>query len=384
MPDLSPDPSSLPKAVLKPREDRRLLRGHLWAYRNEFAELPELEDGALVSVVSDRSRPVGIGFYQARGGIAVRLLAMGREPVTDALIVERIEAARRLRDALFPGEPVYRWVHGESDGLPGLIADRYDRLVVIHAESPFYAERKDLLAGVFIDDPDLDGLLFRYKDEWTRVGAVHVPGACTVDEIAFSVDPESGQKTGLFLDQRENWKLLKPFAAGARVLDGHCYVGAWSLHAAQYGAKEVLGVDTSRWAIDRAREHAERNGYGQRCTFVCDDIQSVLKQGETYDVIVLDPPALAKQRAHVKKALGLYQALNRDAMKALNPGGALITSSCSQALDTAAFLDVLKRAANAAQRRFQTIEVRGASPDHPALLSMPETRYLTCAVLRMV
>ena len=146
----------------------------------------------------------------------------------------------------------------------------------------------------------------------------------------------------------------------------------------------MLGVDTSAPAIEIARGNAEANGLSEICTFECSDIQQVLARGETWDAIVLDPPALARSRAQVKKALGLYQALNRDAMKALEAGGILVSSCCSQPVDSAAFLETLKRAATSAQRRVQLLEIRRAAPDHPALLAIPETDYLTCAVLRLI
>lgn len=374
----------MPAARLKPREDRRLLRGHLWAYRNEFAEIPELEDGAPVRIVSDAGRVVGAGFYQAEGGIAVRVLALGRDEFDEGTIARRIAAAGTMREKLFRGEPVYRWVHGESDGLPGLVADRYGPLVVVHADSVFYRTRAESIATVFRAADGVSGVLFRSAGEWMQFGEVTIPVRCDVHGIEFTIDPKTGQKTGLFLDQRRNWTLLEPFAAGARVLDGHCYVGAWSLHAAKYGAREVLGVDTSHAAIEQAIQNANANRSANTCAFLCADIRDVLAGAEPYDVIVLDPPALAKSRTHLQKALGLYQALNRDAMKALTPGGVLITSSCSQSVDETVFLETLKRSATAAGRRFQLLDVRGAAPDHPALLAMPETRYLTCAVLRFV
>jgi 23S rRNA (cytosine1962-C5)-methyltransferase len=376
--------SRLPLARLNPREDRRLLRGHLWAYRNEFGAIPDAVDGALVKVVSDGGRAIGTGFFQSEGGIAVRFVASGREEFDESALARRIAAAGAMREKLFPGENVYRWVHGEGDGLPGLIADRYGPKVVVHAESPFYRTRADALAASFRAADGVTGVVMRLAGEWVESGEIVTPVTCEISGIRFSVDPKHGQKTGLFLDQRRNWTLLEPFCGGARVLDGHCYVGAWSLHAARYGAREVLGVDTSHAAIEQAAANARTNRAGDTCAFLCADIHDVLASAEPYDAIVLDPPALAKSRNHLHKALGLYQALNRDAMKALAPGGVLITSSCSQPVDEATFLETLKRAATAAGRRFQVLEIRGAAPDHPALLAMPETRYLTCIVLRLV
>jgi 23S rRNA (cytosine1962-C5)-methyltransferase len=372
---------TLPVARLLPREERRLVRGHGWAYRNEFAELPPLRDGDVVRIVSNTREHLGVGYFQEQGGIAVRLLALGNERFDDDLIRRRVERAAALRKKLYAGHPVYRWIHGDSDGLSGCIADRYGPLVVVQAESPFYRARAELLANAFLAEDGVKGVLFRGEGA-PQFGTIETPVICKVNGIEFSVDPVAGQKTGLFLDQRLNWSLLEAHAPGARVLDGHCYVGAWSLHAAKFGAREVTGVDTSRPAIETARVNAERNGLN--CGFIQSDIQEVLARGEKYDVVILDPPALVRGRANMTKALGLYQALNRDAMKALTPGGVLISSSCSQPVDEATFLDMLKRAASAAERRFQVLGVYGAAPDHPALLFMPETRYLKCVVLRMI
>jgi 23S rRNA (cytosine1962-C5)-methyltransferase len=369
-------------ARLKAREDRRLRRGHPWAFRNEFESLPDLEDGTLVRVVSDRNQLVGIGFFQREGGIAVRLLTRdGRNPDAD-WIAETIKHALTLRERLFPGERVYRWVFGESDGLPGLVIDRYGAVVAVRSQSPFHDQRREDYTKALLSTDDVEGVYWLDAS-----GAAHETGSiastadCTVNGFQVAVDLVGGQKTGLFLDQRANWPLTVPWSPEARVLDGHCYAGLWSLHAARAGAASVLGVDTSQSAVEYARRNAERNGLESTCRFECADIQEVLGRGDTYNLIVLDPPALAKSRKTVAKALGLYQALNRDALKALAPGGILITSTCSQPIDAGTFLESLKRAATSAQRPVKLLGIHGASPDHPVLLSMPETHYLTCAVL---
>ncbi len=371
------------RGILKAKEERRLLRGHPWAYRNEFEALPELEDGALLDVYSGKGRFIGTGFYQAEGGIAVRILTYEREQMDAGFFRRSIDSAKALRDALYPEETVYRWVYAESDGLPGLVADRYGPLVIAHASSSFYAKAAGDLANAFLAHEGVDGVTLRIGNDSSLFASVETPVDCVVNGLHFAVDPGIGQKTGMFLDQRENWTLLERYSKSKRVLDGHCYTGAWGLHAARAGATQVLGVDTSAPAIETARANAERNGLSEICTFECTDIQEVLARGETWDVIVLDPPALARSRAQAKKALGLYQALNRGAMKALEPGGILISSSCSQQVGSAAFLEALKRAATSAQRRAELLDIRRAAPDHPALLAMPETDYLTCAVLRL-
>jgi len=369
---------------LKPKEDRRLVRGHLWVYRNEIAALPSLEDGQVVDVVSDRGRFVGRGFFQGKGGIAVRILSRHQEDIDASFLARRIDDAHAFRSRLFPGETAYRWVFGESDGLPGLVADRYGSVVAAETSCGFYALWGEALASAFLVHEGVEGVRL------TVGGALHTFGVApdavdfSMDGLHVEVDLRTGQKTGLFLDQRLNYLAMRPYAAGARVLDGHCYLGLWGCHAAKAGAQTVLGVDTSAQAVDQARRIAQRNAVEQICSFEQADIAEVLERGELFDLIVLDPPALARSRDQSKKALGVYQALNRAAIEAVVPGGCLITSSCSHFVEAPAFLEALKRAAAAAQRHVWVLDVRGAAPDHPVLMAMPETAYLTCAILRVL
>jgi 23S rRNA (cytosine1962-C5)-methyltransferase len=372
------------KAILKPKEDRRLLRGHLWAYRNEFAKLPRVDDGTVVDVESDRGRFVGRGFYQEAGGIAVRILTRREAEGADSdLIGRRLVKAKEFREQLYPGERVYRWIHGESDRLPGLIVDRYDKVAVVQSACAFYATQGDALASALLRHEGLEGVQLNLPGGRRNAGNVPSSVEVSVAGLRFEVDLSQGQKTGLFLDQRENAQAVAPLAAGARVFDGHCYSGQWSCHLAAAGAASVLGVDSSEPAIAQARANAERNGVSDQCIFECGDIQSALRRGNRYDVVLLDPPALAKSRGQAKKAAGLYQGLNKDAMQAVEPGGYLVTSSCSHFVDAPTFLEILKRAARAAQRDVWLVEERGAARDHPILLSMPETAYLNCVVLRV-
>lgn len=372
------------QGILKPKEERRILRGHLWAYRNEFDTLPDLDDGQIVEVLSDKGRLIGRGLYQAAGGIAVRMLTQERKAIDGPFIAHRIDRAKAQRDTLYPQDTTYRWLHGESDGLPGLVADRYGPLVAAKASSTFYDTIAEELAEAFLKHEGVEGFRMTVGGSVRTFGETPSPVTCRVNECTFSVNTESGQKTGLFLDQRENWTLTKPFASEATVFDGHCYTGAWGCHAATYGARSVLGVDTSKPAIENAQENARLNGVEGICRFESADVQEALKGGDQYDIVIIDPPALAKSRGHLKKASGLYQAINRDAIRATRPGGILITSSCSQPLDTAGLLEILKRATTSAQRRAHILHCRGAAPDHPALLSMPETAYLCCVVLRIL
>lgn len=371
------------KAILKPREERRLLRGHLWAYRNEFAELPELLDGSIVDVVSDTGRLIGRGFYQSDGGIAVRLLSSRDEEIDAALVSRRIARAKRFREMLYAGETVYRWVFGESDGLPGLVADRYGSVVVVETACAFYENLGESLAQAFLTTEGVNGIRIEIGRSVREFGVVPPTVEVTSFGVRFQVHLQGGQKTGLFLDQRENCMAARAYFRGARVFDGFSYAGQWGLHAMRAGASSVVCVDTSQPAIDMARANAELNGFTDAMQFRMGDVHEALRAGTRYDVVIVDPPALAKTRGSVQRALGAYQSLNRDAMQAVEPGGYLITSSCSHFVDEAAFLEMLKRATRAAQRPVWILETRGAARDHPVLMAMPETAYLKCAVLRV-
>jgi 23S rRNA (cytosine1962-C5)-methyltransferase len=370
--------------LLKPKEERRLLRGHLWAYRNEFAEPPEAEDGEVADVFSSGNRFIGRGFYQAQGGIAVRLLSRRQSSIDAGFLAKRIEAAREFRQRVFPGETVYRWVFGESDGLPGFVADRYGSAVSAETSCAFYRAHVDDLAASFLAQAGIESVRMDVCGQVSRHGVVPPWVECIVDGVRFSVDVEDGQKTGMFLDQRVNCQAARRFAPDARVLDAHCYIGMWSCHAALAGAAHVTGVDTSAQAIESARANAELNRVADRCAFECADVATLLAREERYDLVILDPPAFAKSRDQEPKALSLYKALNAAAMNALEPGGVLITSSCSHFVSAEAFLETLKRAAATVQRPVWILDVRGAGPDHPVLMAMPETAYLTCVTLRVL
>jgi len=371
-----------PSATLKAKEERRIVRGHLWAYRNEFENLPDLEDGAVLDVFAANRRFVGRGFFQAHGGIAVRLLSRRQEPVGADFFRSRIARARELRERLYPGSSVYRWIFGESDGFPGLVVDRYENLVVMQSDCHFYGQQRAVLEALF-------------QEEGLEHGSYVLPGGAgswgepdSVEDLEFEglvvrYSVREGQKTGMFLDQRRNAQIAAPLLTGLRVLDGHCHLGIWGMRAALMGAAEVTSVDTSERAIALARESAERNGLAEAIRHVCGPVEEALACGDTYEAIILDPPAFAKSRRQETPALTRYQALNRAAIEALEPGGFLVSCSCSHFVAPDTFLEMIKRAASAAGRNATLIELRGAAPDHPVLLAMPETRYLKCAILQL-
>lgn len=373
---------SVPAGVLKPHEERRILRGHLWVYRNEFATLPEVGDGEVFDVFTPARRFICRAFYQQAGGIAARVLSFHQEAVDTSLLRKRVKQALRLRERLFPDSTVYRWVHGESDFLPGLVIDRYDEVAVVQSSCAFYRLHRETLAAQLMEAGALSTVAFTGEPALEVCGEPLCPQEVRFRDVYARVSWEDAQKTGLFLDQRENWLEIKRFADEADVLDAYCYHGLWGLHAALAGARSVVGIDSSEAAVTQACVNAERNGVADRCAYEKGRVEQVLDSGNTFDVIVLDPPAFAKSRRQVKKAMGLYEEINRSALKALRPEGILITCSCSHFITHDLFLEVLKRAARSASRPVRVLAVRGASPDHPVLPAMPETEYLKCVIVQ--
>lgn len=386
------------RLVLKRGQDRRVRGGHPWIFSNEIeAWQGDVEDGGLVDVVDTRGAFLGRAYVNRRSLIAARLLTRGRDAIDAAFFVRRLERARRLRDAACPGESAVRLVYGESDQMPGLVVDRYHDVLAAQVLTLGMEARLDDLrtaieevfapAGVVYvgDTPlrSLEGLALERRVWW---GEVPERVAVTVGGFPLEVDLLGGQKTGLFLDQRENRRRAETRAGGRRVLDLFCYQGEWALHAARGGATSVLGVDASEPAIARARDNAERVGVADRVGFRRGDVFDVAHQmeraGERWGMVVLDPPALVKNRRHLAAGARAYRELNRVAMSLLEEEGVLVTCSCSHHLDDAMFRQVLLEAARAARRPMRVLEWAGEASDHPQLLAVPETHYLKCAVLQ--
>jgi 23S rRNA (cytosine1962-C5)-methyltransferase len=380
--------------------ERRLLLGHPWVFSNEIAsDLRQYEPGSLVDVYTHGGTFVGRGYINPRSLITVRLLAQRREVIDSAFFSRRFEAALRRRERLFPGVQSYRLVYSEGDSLPGLIIDRYrDHLVVqtltlgmeLRTEAICEAleglmRPQAIVARNDVGIRSLEGLPHEKK---VLRGNLQAPVEVWEHDIRFRVDPWEGQKTGFYLDQRDNRCSLRPLLAGERVLDAFCYTGAWALHAARAGAREVLAVDESAKAIQWANDQAKDNGLEHVCQFTAADVFDVLKaadtQRERFDCIILDPPAFVKSRSKVREGLQGYWEINRRAMRLLKPGGYLITCSCSYHVDPDTFRATLCRAARAARRTIVLLEMRSQARDHPVLLPVSEAAYLKCAVLSCV
>ena len=375
------------------RAEERVRRGHLWIYRSDVVSA-EAEPGAVVRVVGSRGRPIGHGFYSTRSEIALRMLTRdGRAPDLDAWR-RRLQQAVDYRAALAIDGTAYRLVHGEGDLIPSLVVDRYGDYLVVQTLSQGTDRLLAELTGLLADIVRPAGILARNDprvrtleglEQRVEVVFGSVPPAIDVRDgrVAYRVDPYHGQKTGLFLDQRENRAAAAGYARG-RLLDAFSYQGGFALTLAP-ACDDVLAVDISEEAVARIKENAERNGLSRieaRAMNVFDELRELERRGERFDTIVLDPPAFAKSRAAVPKALAGYKEINLRALKILAPGGYLITCTCSYHVSEADFAEVIASAAIDARVDVAVVEKRMQGRDHPVLMTMPETYYLKCFILR--
>ena len=384
-----------PVAVLSRKGVDRILHGHPWVYRSDVATAPQAEGGDVVALVDGRGRFQGKAFWSGRSQIAIRLLTRDEEPVDDDFFARRIASAAGLRRRAFGEETLWRVVHGESDLIPGLVADRYGDVGVIQTLVPGTERRKELLATLLSRELGLRAVLerndvrVRELEGLAQVKGVVLgqdPGPVEVREgaVRFRLDLLAGQKTGSFLDQRENHLRAGEYARG-RALDCFSYAGGFALQMARR-ADEVVAVEMQPGPAAMLRENAALNGAGnvrveERNAF--DLLRDESEKGRTWDTIVLDPPAFAKNKASVDAARRGYKEVNLRAFQSLNEGGVLVTASCSYHVSAEAFEELVRDAAHDAGRAVQVLERRGAGRDHPERLGMPESRYLKCLVLRV-
>ncbi len=381
--------------TLHPGRERRILKGHRWVFSNEIADpIHDFEPGSWVEVLTAKGLPLGVGYINPASLIAVRLVCPPGKKPDEKFFRQTLLDAASLREFLYPGAQSCRLVFGESDRLPGLVVDRYGEVLVYQAATVGMAGMEELIRELLLDLFRPSALVFRNDspsraleglalEKGVAFGNVTGDIAVRIDGIRYLVDVLGGQKTGMYLDQRDNRNASRHWMKGKRVLDLFCYNGAWGLSAVAAGAAEAIGVDQSADAVDQARRNAELNGFGDRLSYVAADVFDYLKRTPraSFDVIVLDPPAFARTRSAVAEARKGYIDLNRRALLALKPGGILITCSCSYHMCEELFREALVSAGQASGRKLRLLEVRGQSLDHPALLAMPETRYLKCFVV---
>jgi 23S rRNA (cytosine1962-C5)-methyltransferase len=372
-------------------------------YQGEVADiLGDPADGEIVDVVSSSGQFIARGYINRASQILVRLLTWRDEPIDDVWFGERLRSAVYYRDLVAPGAHSLRLVFGEADGLPGLIVDRYGDCLVFQTLTLGMECRKQMLVQKMLD---LTGVSLAYERNDVRSreleGLPQTRGFLSAqfdttfeireNDLCFLVDISEGQKTGYFLDQRENRKAIAPFVQGGRVLDCFCHTGSFAVHAARYGASEVVGIDISEPALEIARANARRNDCGRVCRFEAANVFDSLRAmsdskdpEDRFDVVILDPPAFTKSRASVEGALRGYKEINLRACRLLKPGGFLITSSCSHHVDEPTFISTVESAVRDSGRRARLVEVRTQAKDHPILLGVPETRYLKFLILQIL
>ncbi|MGE5626123.1 MAG: class I SAM-dependent rRNA methyltransferase [Bacillota bacterium] len=392
---------SLPPLILKKNEDRRLRAGHLWVFSNEVditrTPLKAFQPGDLVEIQDAKGHAVGSGYVNPNSLIAARILSRHPEhPPGRSLLVHRLNVALALRERLYP-KPYYRLAFGESDGLPGLVVDRYGEVLVAQITTAGMERMKgDVVAALekvigprvilFRNDVgirELEGLPLYVE---TALGTA--PASVTVEEhgLKFEVPFEGGQKTGWFFDQHDNRARLLRYVQGKRVLDVCSYVGAWGIQAAAHGASAVTCVDSSATALEWVVKNAAANKVqvATREEDAFDALKALREAGERFDVVVLDPPAFVKKRKDLAAGKEAYRRLNQLAMQLLERDSLLISCSCSHHMSGADLLAAIQSAARHLDRDAQVLEQGAQAPDHPVHPAIPETAYLKAFYVRVV
>jgi len=379
--------------VVSRKGQARVERGHPWVFRSDVLKDGGATAGAVVRVEGPRGEPLGFALWSSRSEIRLRMVERG-ESLPDGFWRARIERALDWRRTVAAGAEAFRVVHGEGDGLPSLVVDRYGDYLSIQTLSQATERAKDEIVTALVQLLEPKGVVER-NDPRVRqleglepvVSVLHgeVPDAVEVDEgdVRLRADLRRGQKTGLFLDQRENHLAVRRYARG-RALDCFTYDGGFALQMARQ-CDEVLAVDLSAESLERVRANAAANGLANvvaRDANAFDLLRALESAGESFDTIVLDPPAFAKSRDAVEKAVRGYKEINLRALKLLRPGGVLVTCSCSYHVHEDGFESVLEAAAVDAEATVTIVEKRRQARDHPVLLGVPETYYLKCFVLR--
>lgn len=379
---------------LKPNANSRVLAGHPWVFANECeALLPAEHDGEVVECRDRSGRFLGTGIYNSKSQIVWRRLSRDRVALDEGYLRATIERAAERRKDLGDFK---RLVWSESDDLPGIVADQFGDVVIAQVQTLAMEKRSaiigDLLARasgakevIFRNDANIRKLEGLPVEVHTRSGRPWEPRWVTIDGFEYWLDLQGGQKTGFYLDQRQQHAVVAKYAGRKRVLDAFCNQGSFALHCARAGAASVLGLDSAFDAVGQAKKNAERNGL--KADFqganVFDWFTAQRDAAPAWDLIILDPPPFAKSKSALEGALRGYKELNLRAMKALTPGGVLATYTCSHHMQDAQLREVLAEAAADAKRRVHVLEFSHQPPDHPVLVTMPESEYLRGYILRV-
>lgn len=384
--------------VLKPGKEKRVYSFHPWIFKSDIDHINGIcGPGDIVSVLSSKGRFLAVAYYNPNSQIALRIMTYKDEPVDRKMIFHRVHEAIEYRRA-FADLKSCRLIFAESDRLPALIVDAFDDVLVLQCLAYGMEKFKKDVVDALVDEMHPRGIWERNDvpvrkleglDMCTGLLYGEVPDRVVMSEngVRFSVDVKQGQKTGFFLDQKENRAAIAPFVRDKRVLDCFTHTGSFALHAGHYGAKEVIGVDISEYACDVATENAILNGLDERVRFVTANAFDLLseqsRKGEKYDVIILDPPAFTKTKSAVGSAIRGYKEINLRAMKMIEAGGYLVTCSCSQHVHPDMFREMINSAAKDARVLLRQVEFRTQAKDHPILPYASETEYLKCGIYQV-
>jgi 23S rRNA (cytosine1962-C5)-methyltransferase len=388
------------KFFLRKKVGDRVVNGHPWIFGNELGDSEgEAAAGEIVDVFSYNGSFVGKGYFNPASQIRIRLLTRDKnETVNDEFFYNKIKAAWDYRQQIGYVENC-RLIFGEADELPALVIDKFNDYFVIQTLALGIDKWKDAIIAAL-------NKIFKPKGIYERndvpvreleglpqqKGFLSEPFDTKIiineNGLKFHVDIETGQKTGYFLDQQDNRRAIQHIVKGADVLESFCYTGTFSIHAAHYGAKSVLGLDISENAVNAARRNAELNGFEDICKFQAVNAFDVLKQwvkeGKRYDVVILDPPAFTKSRENIQKAITGYKEINLRGMKLTKPGGFLVTASCTNLVDPALFLKTIDMAAKDARRKLRQVTWQTQASDHPILWHIPNTQYLKFLIVQVL
>ena len=384
--------------TLRKTRETRVRGGHPWIYASEIEKVDgAFENGDIVDVADFRGKFIGRGFYNPQSQISLRILTRNDEPCDRGFFARRIQDAWDYRKLLC--DPMScRLIFSESDFLPGLVVDKFADVLVLQSLSLGIERIKEMLCDLLMEIVQPSGIWERSDvpvrrleglEQTTGLLRGEVPDEVDMVEngIHFLVDVKHGQKTGFFLDQKQNRAALEPLCRDARVLDCFCHNGSFALHAAKYGASSVLGVDISEEALAVARRNAEINGF-DNVTFEAHNCFDLLRDltdaGEKFDLVILDPPAFTKNKAAVQSAIRGYKEINLRGLKLVRPGGFLVTCSCSQHVLPEMFQEVINQAARDAKKRIRLVEFRTQGYDHPILPQSVETKYLKTMIIQVM
>ena len=390
--------NNLPTVLLKPGEADRIVAGHPWIYASEILRLTApVSDGELVQVKDHRQRLLGVGFYNSRSKINVRILAPERVETDEKYFEQQIRAALAVRQRHLPGATSFRIVNAESDSLSGLIVDKYEDVLVVQISALGMDQRKAQITAALqkifspraiVERSDVASRKFEGLQESNGILSGQFEGKISVNlnGLKFETDLVAGHKTGMYLDQQANYEAVSKFTKGGQVLDCFSFLGGFGLHAARAGAAHVHLLDQSTDAIEASKRNAAANGLTDKCSFDTINVFDWLKANTAvrpherviprFDCIILDPPSFTRNRASVPDALRGYKEIQLRALKLLKPGGTLATFCCSHHVSTELFLDSVLSAAFDTRRILRRVATYAQSPDHPIIPMIPETEYL--------